>query len=103
MDVALISEGTYPHSFGGVSVWCDQLVRGLPGYRFHLVALVSEGSELPAWQLPDNIASLTNIAVWGPQPARYRSGRLVRARFRLLLSELVDCLLSERLDAVGSR
>lgn len=103
MDVALISEGTYPHSFGGVSVWCDQLVRGLPDHRFHLVALVGEGSELPAWQLPDNIASLTNIAVWGPQPTRYRSGRLVRARFRLLLGELVDCLLSERLDAVGSR
>lgn len=103
MDVALISEGTYPHSFGGVSVWCDQLVRGLPDHRFHVVALVGGGSELPAWQLPDNVASLTNIAVWGPQPTTRRLGRLVRARFRLLLRELVDCLLSERLDVVGPR
>ncbi len=101
MDLALYSEGTYPHSFGGVSVWCDQLVRGLPGYRFHLVALVGEGSERPAWPLPDNVASLTNIALWGPQPVGSRSGRMVRARFRPLLRELVDCLLSERLDAVG--
>jgi len=28
MDIALAAEGTYPHQFGGVSVWCDQMVRG---------------------------------------------------------------------------
>ena len=39
MKVALVGEGTYPHQFGGVSVWCDQLVRGLPQYDFTLVPL----------------------------------------------------------------
>ena len=30
MRVALVSEGTYPFAMGGVSTWCDQLIRGLP-------------------------------------------------------------------------
>ncbi len=47
MDVALIGEGTYPHQFGGVSVWCDQLVRGMTDYDFLLVALVATGAECP--------------------------------------------------------
>ena len=37
MKVALIAEGTYPHQLGGVSVWCDQLVRGMPDHTFVLV------------------------------------------------------------------
>ena len=37
MKIALMTEGTYPFAFGGVSVWCDQLIRGMPGYQFHVV------------------------------------------------------------------
>ena len=58
MDVALIGEGTYPHQFGGVSVWCDQLVRGMPDYDFLLVALTATGAEPVRWSLPDNVASV---------------------------------------------
>jgi len=43
MQIALTEEGTYPHHFGGVSVWCDQLIRGMPDYDFRLVALVATG------------------------------------------------------------
>ena len=43
MKIALMTEGTYPFAFGGVSVWCDQLIRGMPGYDFHVVALVAHG------------------------------------------------------------
>ena len=75
MDVTLTSEGAYPHSFGGVSVWCDQLVRRLSGIRFDLVSLVATGTEPTVWQLPDNVASLTAIPLWGPQaPRRTRRG-----------------------------
>ena len=40
MRVALINEGTYPYVLGGVSTWCDQLVRGLPEVDWHLVTIV---------------------------------------------------------------
>ncbi len=97
MRVSLISEGAYPHSFGGVSVWCDQLVRGSTAVEFGLVSLVATGNETPVWQLPENVAALTTIPLWGPAaPRRPRLSRRARAEFRPLLWDLVRCLLAER-------
>ena len=48
MKVALTAEGTYPHQFGGVSVWCDQLIRGLPQHEFTVIPLVATGNEADA-------------------------------------------------------
>jgi glycosyltransferase involved in cell wall biosynthesis len=79
MDVALINEGTYPYVPGGVSTWCDKLVRGLPEHRFHLVSLVASGNEKPSWELPSNVASLRPVALWGPAPRAHRS----RSQFRV--------------------
>ena len=53
MDVALINEGTYPYVKGGVSQWCDKLIRGLPEHTFRLVTLVANGTEKQTWELPD--------------------------------------------------
>ncbi|MBO0840292.1 MAG: GT4 family glycosyltransferase PelF [Sciscionella sp.] len=104
MEVALISEGTYPHMFGGVSVWCDQLVRGMVGYdySFHVIDLLSSGTEPVVWELPDNVASVANIPLWGQPSARRPPGRLARRVFRELLAEFVDVLLAP-CDAHGRR
>jgi polysaccharide biosynthesis protein PelF len=92
MDITLISEGTYPHSFGGVSVWCDQLVRGMPKNSFHLVAIVGTDDERVVWDLPANIASVTAIPLWDNNPnrqprraARRRFSQLIRSFFAVLL------------------
>lgn len=92
-DVALLTEGTYPHQFGGVSVWCDQLVRGMPNYDFHVVALVATGAERCAWPLPDNVASMVTVPMWGTPPAGSKPGRRARPGFRPIFAELVDVLL----------
>lgn len=97
MRVSLISEGAYPHSFGGVSVWCDQLVRGSTSVDFALVSLVATGNEPAVWQLPENVTALTTIPLWGPAaPRRPRLSRRARAEFRPLLWDLLRCLLAER-------
>ena len=70
MKVTLTAEGTYPHQFGGVSVWCDQLVRSLPGYDFEVVALVATGAEPVQWKLPANVTGLTAIPLWGSAPRK---------------------------------
>ena len=57
MKIAMVTEGTYPHQFGGVSVWCDQIIRGMPGYDFELLALVGTGAEPVVWDLPANVTS----------------------------------------------
>src|SRR5215471_1582786 len=82
MKVALIAEGTYPHQLGGVSVWCDQLVRGMPDHTFALVPLVATGIEPLRWQLPPNVTSVDPVPLWGPPPPAPRARRGGRAAGR---------------------
>jgi len=98
MEVALIAEGTYPHQFGGVSVWCDQLVRGMPDYDFLLVALTATGTEPVRWSLPDNVMSVDSVPLWGPLPpgpsSRRRGWRSPGSARRPPLGDLIDVLLT---------
>ena len=66
MKIALVSEGTYPFAMGGVSVWCDQLIRGLPDYRWDMVALSVDGTERAVWPPPANLDQVVSIPLWGP-------------------------------------
>ncbi|MGC4937281.1 GT4 family glycosyltransferase PelF [Kribbella sp. DT2] len=74
MDVALINEGTYPYVKGGVSQWCDKLIRGLPEHTFRLVTLVANGTEKQTWELPANAEAVRPFPLWGPA-ATPRRGR----------------------------
>ncbi|MBO0823134.1 MAG: GT4 family glycosyltransferase PelF [Actinobacteria bacterium] len=98
MRIAMITEGTYPHQFGGVSVWCDQIIRGMPGYDFHLVALVGTGREQVVWELPENVGSLTTIPLWGAPHAPPRTGGQDDFPARLI-RRLVDCLLDPSISS----
>ncbi|GAA0983360.1 GT4 family glycosyltransferase PelF [Acrocarpospora macrocephala] len=91
MRIAMVTEGTYPHHHGGVSVWCDQLVRGMPEYRFDLHAITGTGRESLAWELPGN-ATVTPIPLWGGPPGRPPRGR-TRRRFEELFREMLDLML----------
>lgn len=93
MKVALTAEGTYPHQFGGVSVWCDQLIRGLPQHDFTVIPLVATGNEAMRWQLPANVKSVVTIPLWGRPPSVPWRSRLLRSRNDSLLLELFDVLL----------
>jgi polysaccharide biosynthesis protein PelF len=96
MKIALMTEGTYPFAFGGVSVWCDQLIRGMPGYDFDVVALVGTAAQPPVWALPANVASLVTLPLWGPLPAPEGGRRAGSRRAGLplrLLRQLIEVLL----------
>ncbi len=98
MKVALTAEGTYPHQFGGVSVWFDQLIRGLPSYEFTVVALVATGTEPVQWELPANVSRLVTIPLWGsPPPLRPRArlrGAWPARHPPLPVRDLIDVLLA---------
>ena len=74
MRVALVSEGTYPYAMGGVSIWCEQLIRGIPDYRWEVVALTVDGSEKPVFAPPENLDRVHSIPLWGGRPAGRRPG-----------------------------
>ncbi|MGC1418665.1 MAG: GT4 family glycosyltransferase PelF [Acidimicrobiales bacterium] len=92
LHVALLTEGTYPYHPGGVSVWCDQLVRGMAPHQFSVYPIVAISGTEPTWELPENVIDLHPIALWGEPPVVAKSATRpeVQAAFTLLLESLVS-------------
>ena len=86
----MVTEGTYPQAFGGVSVWCDQLLRGLHPHTFDVYAIGVTGKEPHAWELPSNV-TVHSVPLWGPPVRPPRRGRRAEIgdAYRLLLESLV--------------
>lgn len=95
MKIALVTEGTYPHGFGGVSVWCDQLVRGLDRHNFDIVALIGNGSERVRWELPPNVDAVRAIPLWGREPSGSRPSPENLSWFTGLYTRMVRALLAD--------
>jgi glycosyltransferase involved in cell wall biosynthesis len=94
VEITLVTEGTYPHAYGGVSVWCDQLLRGMPEQRFTVAAITGTGGESAVWDVPAHV-TVTTLPLWGPPPrGPALAGRAAR-RFEGLYCELVDSLLDD--------
>ncbi len=95
MKVAMTTEGTYPFVHGGVSVWCDRLIRSLDDVEFALYAISPGVSKPPVWELPDNVTSITTIEL-APTTERDLSHyhRLAQKKFL----DSFDALLSSFLD-----
>src|SRR5215470_11360035 len=88
MRVVLVNEGTYPYATGGVSTWCNQLVRGLSEVEWDLVAIVGAEPDRPAMELPGNVRSLRAVPVWGAaRPARGRPERAAALLCRGMLGD----------------
>ena len=92
--VTLLTEGTYPHSHGGVSVWCDQLVQGMPDIDFDVVAVTGTGREPVVWDLPAQVARVLSVPMWGAPP----EGRAPRGRARNQLASAYEQFLTALLD-----
>lgn len=80
MRIALVSEGTYPFAVGGVSTWCDQLIRGMPDCHWQMVALTVDETQKELWPRPSNLEEARTVPLWGacPSPRHGRPGRLGR-------------------------
>ncbi|WP_405445364.1 GT4 family glycosyltransferase PelF [Streptomyces achromogenes] len=92
--VTLLTEGTYPHSHGGVSVWCDQLVQGMPDLDFDVIAVTGTGREPVVWELPGHVHSVLSVPMWGAPP----EGRPPRGRALARLADAYERFLTALLD-----
>lgn len=90
--VLMITEGTYPYHVGGVTTWCNLLVRGLPDIRWQVLPITA-GRHLrrdPRRLVPENTTVLPPIELWSDGPGRWRPGTLTRPS---LPADLARCLL----------
>ncbi len=100
MKVTLVSEGTYPFAMGGVSVWMDQLIRGMPDYRWDVVAMTVDGGERPVWDLPANLGEVISIPLW--KGGYRRSGRPPGAAFGEAYGRFLQIVLTPAVMGAGS-
>ncbi len=63
--ILLTTEGTYPCFSGGVSHWCDQLIRRLPNFDFDVLAVASSPHQRPIYQFPRNVRNYMMLPLWG--------------------------------------
>jgi polysaccharide biosynthesis protein PelF len=72
ISVLLTTEGTYPFYGGGVSTWCHRLTHNLPNIDFTVLAVVSNPSPQPKYDLAPNVRELIKVPQWGLlEPAEY--------------------------------
>jgi polysaccharide biosynthesis protein PelF len=94
MDITLITEGTYPHHLGGVSVWCDQLLRKITEHRFNVLAISATGAEKNAFAPPSNVVRVETIPLWG-HVTRRKAGPVLSKRLRPFQEEFFRSLIVE--------
>lgn len=115
MTVLLTTEGTYPYHSGGVSTWCDNLIKGLPAVEFALLPIMMNPHISVKYELPPNVRRVIDVPLWGTEEpaefirdipfshiylAKQRTKRSVIGRqFLPLLVELVRQIYAEQPDA----
>jgi len=93
--VLLTTEGTYPYVMGGVSSWCDLLVRSLTEFDWQVLPIVAPQGRPPTFALPDHATEVGPIEVWSEElPKAVRGGRGDRRSGEELPSILVRNLLA---------
>lgn len=91
--VLLVTEGTYPFVIGGVSAWCDLIVRSLSEFDWSVFALVpSTVARRPVLPLPSNARLHRRFEVWShelPRPTMARSSAIDQDVPALLARHLI--------------
>jgi glycosyltransferase involved in cell wall biosynthesis len=72
--VLLTTEGTYPYALGGVSSWCDLLLRDLTEFDWTVLPIVAPHGRAPLYELPAHARAAGPIEVWSDRLARGRRG-----------------------------
>ena len=72
LSVLMTTEGTYPYSPGGVSTWCDALLRNTPDVRWTLLPLMMNPHIEQQFDPPDNVRRILGVPLWGiEEPAEF--------------------------------
>lgn len=74
--VLLTTEATYPYAVGGVSSWCDLLVRNITDVEWQILPVTAADGNGPLFALPSHARQVGRIEVWSEAlPEGRRRGR----------------------------
>src|SRR5579875_4022045 len=66
ISVFLSTEGTYPFHQGGVSTWCDMLVKRLKHVDYTILSIITDPFVTQKFELPKGVR-LIKIPLWGTE------------------------------------
>jgi len=95
MRIAMVTEGTYPVTTGGVSTWCDQLVTGMAEHQFEVTVIVATGREPVVWTAPTNLRAVRRAPMWADWPTPLRLRTAGRRKAEGLLDTMWGAALGE--------
>ncbi|HYK02096.1 MAG TPA: GT4 family glycosyltransferase PelF [Thermoanaerobaculia bacterium] len=82
LSVLLTTEGTYPYAAGGVSTWCDALLRNTPDVRYTLLPIMMNPHIEARFDPPANVRSIINVPLWGiEEPSEFALGTTFAALY----------------------
>lgn len=108
LKVLLTTEGTFPFQQGGVSTWCDILVKELHGVDFTVYSVMMNPFVTQKFELPDR-TDLVKMPLWGTEePCEHLTtpfsliylkkqrtlNRTIKELFLPLFTELIEELIS---------
>ena len=67
LSVLITTDGTYPCYGGGVSFWCDQLIRQLSDIKFHVLAITYSPTRPLLFSPPPQVATCQIVPLWGTE------------------------------------
>lgn len=117
ISVLLTTEGTYPHSAGGVSTWCDSLIRNTPEVSYTLVPIMMNPHIELKYDPPRNAKRVINVPLWGiEEPAEFltditfanlhmrkrdTSDKMIEEQFVPIFRDLLDVINGAGEDSAG--
>jgi glycosyltransferase involved in cell wall biosynthesis len=96
ISVLLTTEGTYPHSSGGVSTWCDSLIRNTPEVHYTLLPIMMNPHIELKYDPPDNARRVINVPLWGiEEPAEFLTD-ITFAALHVRKRDTTDAIIERR-------
>lgn len=92
--VLLTTEGTYPYVTGGVSSWCDLLLRQLTDFDWQVLPIIGSHGRAPIFELPRHARQFGPIEVWSESLPSESKARADRQAADSLPAELVRGLVA---------
>ncbi|MFN8474394.1 MAG: GT4 family glycosyltransferase PelF [Anaerolineae bacterium] len=96
LSVLLVTEGTYPFHWGGVSTWCHLLIRDLPDVNFTLLSIVAYPHMEPLFIPPPNVVAFHPVPLWGVLEALESRSELTLGEIRRRRASATESVVTQR-------
>src|SRR4028118_2061406 len=77
LSYLVTAEGTSPYARGGLSPWCDALLRNTPDVRYALLPIMMNPHIGARFDPPVNVRDIINVPLWGiEEPSEFAPGTI---------------------------